>query len=155
MLEIIPAIDLRGGRCVRLYRGDFGRETVFGQDSVEMARHWQQLGASRLHVVDLDGARDGAPAQLALVERMVRAVQIPVELGGGLRRPDHVAAALQTGVERVILGTAAIGPDHQASAFRLACLEAYRGRVIVGLDARRGQLAVRGWTETTELDAFA
>src|SRR5205823_6294582 len=82
---VIPAIDLRGGRCVRLFQGDFARETVYGHDPVEMARRWEALGAGRLHVVDLDGARLGAPVQLPLAESMARAVRIPVELGGGLR----------------------------------------------------------------------
>src|SRR5689334_3535662 len=107
--EIIPAIDLRGGRCVRLFQGDFGRETVFGDDPVSMARHWEALGARRLHVVDLDGAREGAPRQLELVGRIAAAVSIPIELGGGLRQLDHVEAAFGAGADRVVLGTAAIG----------------------------------------------
>lgn len=158
MLEVIPAIDLRSGRCVRLLQGDFARETVFGHDPVGMARHWEGQGARRLHVVDLDGARLGAPAQLPLVADIVRAVGIPVELGGGLRRPADLEAAFATGVERVVIGTAAIdAEDGTASSrpFRDACQTTWANRVIIGLDARDGKLAVRGWTTTTEQDAFA
>jgi phosphoribosylformimino-5-aminoimidazole carboxamide ribotide isomerase len=156
MFEIIPAIDLRGGRCVRLFQGDFARETVFGHDPVEMARRWEALGAGRLHVVDLDGARLGVPAQLQLVEKMARAVRIPVELGGGLRTLEDVQRALAVGVERVVLGTSAIGGQDQgaARAFRGACLARAGERVVIGLDARDGRLAIRGWTETTRQDAL-
>jgi phosphoribosylformimino-5-aminoimidazole carboxamide ribotide isomerase len=155
-LEVIPAIDLRGGRCVRLFQGDFDRETVFGQDPSAMAQRWERLGAGRLHLVDLDGARAGQPVQLELVARVVRAVQIPVELGGGMRSVEHVEAALAVGVERVVLGTAAIGvgPDHPATRFRASCLDRFGERVVAGLDAREGLLAVRGWVETTALDVF-
>jgi phosphoribosylformimino-5-aminoimidazole carboxamide ribotide isomerase len=154
--EIIPAIDLREGRCVRLFQGDFGRETVFGDDPVGMARHWEALGATRLHVVDLDGAREGAPRQLELVGRIAAAVSIPIELGGGLRQLEHVEAALEAGVERVVLGTAAIGSDaSQAGAFRKSCAERFGARLVIGLDARDGKLAVKGWLETTEVDTFA
>lgn len=157
MFEIIPAIDIRGGRCVRLFQGDYSRETVYGDDPVAMARHWQRLGARRLHIVDLDGARQGAPAQLDLVARIARAVDVPIQLGGGLRTTADIAAALAAGVERVVVGTAAIqpGPASDPPAFRRACREQFGARVVLGLDARGGQLAVRGWTETTVLDVFA
>lgn len=157
MFELIPAIDLRGGRCVRLFQGDFDRETVFGHDPIAMARRWQGLGAERLHVVDLDGARAGEPLQLDLVARVADAVAIPVQLGGGLRRPEHVEAAFAAGVDRVILGTAAIGQgdDPGARAFRLSCLDRHGDRVVIGLDARDGRLAIQGWTESTGSDAFA
>jgi phosphoribosylformimino-5-aminoimidazole carboxamide ribotide isomerase len=151
---ILPAIDLRGGRCVRLYQGDYGRETVFGEDPVAMARHWERLGAAWLHVVDLDGARAGQPMQLELIATLAAAVGVPVQVGGGLRSLRDVESALAAGASRVVLGTAAIG-DGPARDFRLACLEKHGPRVVVGLDARAGQLAVRGWTETTGLDAFA
>jgi phosphoribosylformimino-5-aminoimidazole carboxamide ribotide isomerase len=156
MFEIIPAIDLRDGRCVRLLQGDFARETIYGDDPVAMARHWQSAGASRLHVVDLDGALEGEPVQLALVEEVVRAIRVPVQVGGGLRSLKHVDAALSIGVERVILGTAAIGRgnEQQAAAFRRECLVKHGGRVLIGLDARDGKLAVQGWNETTQQDVF-
>jgi phosphoribosylformimino-5-aminoimidazole carboxamide ribotide isomerase len=141
---------------VRLFQGDYARETVFGDDPVAMARRWASLGALRLHVVDLDGARAGRPMQLGLVSEMARAVSIPIELGGGLRSPEDLRAALEAGVERVVIGTAAIGngDDLDRQRFRSACRDELAGQVIVGLDARDGALAVRGWTETTRQDAF-
>lgn len=155
-LEIIPAIDLRGGRCVRLFQGDFGRETVFGQDPPAMAQRWAGLGARRLHLVDLDGARTGAPVQLDVVAAITRAVEIPIQLGGGMRAIEHLEAAFAAGVERIVLGTAAVGlgEDDPATRFRLDCLDRFGDRIVIGLDAREGNLAVRGWVETTALDAF-
>jgi phosphoribosylformimino-5-aminoimidazole carboxamide ribotide isomerase len=156
MFEIIPAIDLRGGRCVRLFQGDYARETVFGEDPVAMARYWAALGARRLHVVDLDGAREGRSVQLPLVGKMVQAVQIPIELGGGLRTLADLRSALAVGVERLVIGTAALGAGEGSAGerFRAACRKEMSGRVIVGLDARAGKLAVRGWTQTTQRDTF-
>ena len=110
--EVIPAIDLRGGQCVRLFQGDYARETVYSDDPAAMARHWRDLGATRLHVVDLDGARSGEQVNADAVRAIVAAVEIPVELGGGVRDLDTVASWLGAGVERVYLGTAAItNPD--------------------------------------------
>src|SRR2546427_4283937 len=102
-LEVIPAIDLRGGRCVRLYQGDYDKETVYGEDPVAMARHWCQLGAKRLHVVDLDGARTGLQLNADAVHAIVAAVSVPVQLGGGVRDIETVAGWLASGVERVLL----------------------------------------------------
>jgi phosphoribosylformimino-5-aminoimidazole carboxamide ribotide isomerase len=156
MFEIIPAIDLRAGRCVRLLQGDFARETVYGDDPIAMTRHWQELGAPRLHVVDLDGALAGAPVQLPLVEKIVRAAQIPIQFGGGLRNLQQVDAALNIGVDRVVLGTAAIGgrDGQPASAFRRGCLARHDGRIVIGLDARDGKLAIDAWKHTTQRDVF-
>jgi phosphoribosylformimino-5-aminoimidazole carboxamide ribotide isomerase len=141
VLELIPAIDLRGGRCVRLYQGDYSRETVYGEDPAAMARHWQSLGAPRLHVVDLDGARDGAQANAAAVRAIVEAVDVPVELGGGIRDLDTVERWLRAGIERVFLGTAAVtNPDLVPEA-----CASFPGRVAAGADARDGRIAVRGW----------
>ncbi|MDP9371659.1 MAG: HisA/HisF-related TIM barrel protein, partial [Chloroflexota bacterium] len=105
---VIPAIDLRGGRCVRLFQGDFACETVYGDDPVLMARRWQEAGAPTLHVVDLDGAREGRRAQAATVAAIASALAIPVQTGGGLRRLDDIAAAFDAGIARVVLGTAAL-----------------------------------------------
>src|SRR5688500_19832443 len=107
MFEIIPAIDIRGGKCVRLLQGDYDRETVFGEDPVEMARRWEGEGAARLHVVDLDAARSGEPANLTIVERISRAVRIPVQMGGGVRDRTAVLRALEAGIARAIVGTTA------------------------------------------------
>ena len=108
MFEILPAIDLRGGRCVRLVRGDYAQETVYGDDPVAMARRWEALGARRLHLVDLDGARDGVQANHEVVAEIARALAIPTQLGGGLRSREAIAQVLEAGVERAIIGTKAI-----------------------------------------------
>ena len=139
--EVIPAIDLRGGKCVRLFQGDYAKETVYGDDPVEMAQHWQELGATRLHVVDLDGARSGYQANSAAVRAIVNAVSIPVELGGGVRDLDIVSNWLKAGVERVFLGTVAV-TDHDLAA---AACKRFAGHVAAGADAREGRIAVRGW----------
>lgn len=150
---VIPAIDLRAGRCVRLVQGDFDRERMYDEDPVQVARAWQQRGAPWLHVVDLDGAKAGYPAQLELVARIVAAVPgLPVQLGGGLRTIEHLEAAFAAGVARVVLGTAAVeSPELLAQA-----VERYGGdRVVLGIDARRGRVAVRGWLELTDMPADA
>lgn len=147
-MEILPAIDLRGGRCVRLLQGDYARETVFADDPAAMARHWESLGATRLHVVDLEGAKEGRPCQLDTVAAIARAVQIPVELGGGIRNEEAARQALAAGVDRVILGSAAL--DRAMAAHLAATLGE---QLIGGIDARDGKVAVRGWLETTEVRA--
>ena len=147
---VIPAIDLRGGRCVRLLQGDFARETVYGDDPVQMALRWQAAGATMLHVVDLDGAKAGYAAQAAIVSAIAQALTIPVELGGGLRSLDHLAAAFAGGVARVVLGTAAI----EDRGLLTAALDRWGAeRIGLGLDAREGLVATRGWIETTAVRA--
>lgn len=148
-MEIIPAIDLKDGRCVRLYQGDFAQQTVYGDDPVAMARRWVDLGATRLHVVDLDGARSGRPTNTAAVLAIVQAAGVPVQLGGGLRREEDVVAALALGVERVILGTAAV--EQTGLVARLVAR--FGAQVIVGVDARNGMVATAGWTETADVSA--
>jgi phosphoribosylformimino-5-aminoimidazole carboxamide ribotide isomerase len=143
--EIIPAIDLRGGKCVRLLQGDYDRETVYGEDPAAMALHWQQLGAKRLHVVDLDGARSGKQANADAVSAIVNAVSIPVQLGGGVRDIDVVSHWLAAGVDRVFLGTLAVTDPELA---RVACRR-FEGHVAAGADARDGMIAVRGWEESS------
>ena len=140
-MEIIPAIDLRGGKCVRLYMGDYDKETVYGDDPVEVARRWQEQGARRLHVVDLDGALLGEPANLDVISNIVRSVNVPVQVGGGIRRILTAERLLQLGVARVILGTAAVDdPNLVAEACRC-----FGEAVVVSLDAQNGVVAVRGW----------
>jgi phosphoribosylformimino-5-aminoimidazole carboxamide ribotide isomerase len=146
---LIPAIDLREGRCVRLYQGDYARETSYSDDPVAVARSWVASGAALLHVVDLDGARSGRPEQLDVVAR-IAVLGVPVELGGGLRTEADVAAAISAGVNRVILGTAAIeNPSLLASSVADYGAE----RVILGVDARRGMVATRGWESTSGVQA--
>ncbi len=147
-MEIIPAIDIKDGRCVRLYQGDYEQVTVFDYDPVAVARRWEKLGAQRLHVVDLDGAKAGRPANAQIVFAIVRAVSIPVQLGGGLRDQSAVDAALNLGVDRAILGTAAI----RDSALIARLVEQYGGRVAVSVDARDGWVAAQGWTETSQVE---
>lgn len=143
---IYPAIDLRGGRCVRLIEGDFSRETVFDDDPAEAARRWADAGAEWLHVVDLDGAVVGEPVNGEGIRRIRQAVDIPIQLGGGLRLEEHISAAFDHGVDRVILGTAAIrSPDLVTAAAK-----AWPDRVAVGLDARDGRLAAGGWLDQTD-----
>jgi len=146
--ELIPAIDLRGGRAVRLFQGDYDRETVFSDDPVAIARRWEAEGATRLHVVDLDGARSGEPVNRPVIERILDDATIPVQVSGGLRDAEAVERVLAAGAARAILGTVLTDP-------RLArpLLERFGDRVIAGIDARDGRVAVRGWRETLELDA--
>ena len=150
MFEVIPAIDLKDGRAVRLVQGDFDQATVYGDDPPAVARRWQDTGAARVHVVDLDGSKAGSPVQLDTVRAIVGAVSVPVQLGGGLRSLEHVQAALDAGVERVIIGTAAL----EDPAFLDAALARFGERIVGGVDARDGKVAVRGWVETSGTDAI-
>jgi phosphoribosylformimino-5-aminoimidazole carboxamide ribotide isomerase len=147
--EIIPAIDIRAGKCVRLFQGDYAQETVFGEDPVEMARRWEAEGASRLHVVDLDAARSGEPVNLPIVERIAAALAIPVQMGGGVRDRAAVVRTLEAGVQRAIIGTAAAADPEAARAL----FSEFTDRLILGLDARDGKVAVAGWRETTDWEA--
>jgi phosphoribosylformimino-5-aminoimidazole carboxamide ribotide isomerase len=141
--EVIPAIDLRGGHCVRLYQGDYARETVYDADPEAVALRWQSLGAKRLHVVDLDGARSGEQVNAEAVRRIIEAVSIPVELGGGVRDIETIARWVEAGLDRVYLGTAAVtNPELVAQA----CAR-FPGRVAAGADARDGRITMRGWEE--------
>lgn len=148
-MEVIPAIDIRGGRCVRLEQGDFSRETVFSDDPAEVARRWQEAGARRIHVVDLDGARQGRPMNERQVRRILAAVSIPVQLGGGLRDLAAISRYLEAGVERVVLGTAAVRDE----ATLLEALARFRQRIVVGVDARQGVVVIEGWTQSSGLPA--
>ncbi len=145
--ELIPAIDLKGGRCVRLKQGRMEDETVYGEDPAAMARRWEKAGAPRLHVVDLDGAVAGRPENRKAIAAIVKAVSIPVQLGGGLRTLASMEEALALGVDRIVLGSVAVqNPKLVAEACRR-----FPGRVLAGLDAKHGRVAVHGWQETTPL----
>ncbi len=148
-MELWPAIDLRGGRCVRLAQGDYTRETVFGEDPVANVREFVAAGARRLHVVDLDGAKDGVPTQAALIGRMVAAAGAPVQLGGGVRSRETAAGYLAAGVARVVIGSLAIERPEVLEALA----REFPGRIVLGLDAREGLVATRGWLETSTLRA--
>lgn len=148
-MEIIPAIDLRGGKCVRLYQGDYNQETIFSEDPVDTARHWRSLGARRLHIVDLDGAAKGEVCHFDAISSIVAAVNIPVEVGGGIRTLESIKVLLGAGVERVILGTAAI---ENRDTVKEACRR-FGERIIAGVDARDGFVATRGWLESSKVKA--
>ena len=148
---IIPAIDLKDGRCVRLVQGDFARATVYGNDPVGMASLWKAKGAERLHVVDLDGSLAGVPRHADAIRAIVTATGLPVQVGGGIREMQTVEAYLGMGVRWVILGTAAL---RDPEFVRKACRE-FPDRVILGIDAIGGRVAVQGWTQTREETAVA
>jgi phosphoribosylformimino-5-aminoimidazole carboxamide ribotide isomerase len=140
---------LRNGKCVRRYQGDYSRETVFSENPLEVALQWQSLGAPRIHLVDLDGAAAGEVANLEIIETIATAVLVPVQLGGGIRTLETITKLLKMGVERVILGTAAV---ENSGLVEEACRK-YAESIIVSIDAREGQVATRGWLEKTRLKA--
>lgn len=148
--DVIPAIDLRGGRCVRLRQGDFAAETRYGDDPVAMARRWQSEGGSRLHVVDLDGAARGARAHGSVIAEICAGLEIPVQVGGGLRDLEVIADVLAAGADRAILGTAAVA---NPELLVRAC-ERHPGKIAVGIDQRDGRVAVSGWLEEGEASAL-
>jgi phosphoribosylformimino-5-aminoimidazole carboxamide ribotide isomerase len=152
MFAPIPAVDIRGGRCVRLVQGDFARETSYADDPAEMARHWQAEGAQRLHVVDLDGARDGICSNADVIRRVLSSVDIPVQVGGGIRSLETARALLDDGADRVVVGTAAAEHPETLSTW-VDALGAER--LIVGVDARDGRVVTRGWLQTTEVTVLS
>lgn len=145
-MVIIPAIDIKDGKCVRLLQGDFNRVTVYADDPVEMAKTWRRRGAERLHVVDLDGSKEGGPVNGEVIERIARAVDVTVQVGGGIRCMETVERYLTAGVGRVILGTAVL----KNRDFVIEACRCFPGRIILGIDARDGMVAVEGWLEQTE-----
>ncbi len=149
-MRIWPAIDLRGGKCVRLRQGDYRRETVFGEDPAAMARHWAGQGAECLHLVDLDGARSGQVENWASIEAIVGAVDIPCELGGGVRDEATIQRLFDQGIARVVIGTLAL---KQPAWFRQMCRK-FPERIALGLDARQGAVATEGWLETSGTSAL-
>lgn len=148
-MQIWPAIDLCGGKCVRLKQGDFSRETVFGEDPVAMARHWVSQGAECLHLVDLDGARAGVLGNESSTLAIVREVGVPCELGGGIRDEVTIQRLLSAGLFRLVVGTQAI---RQADWFRQMCRR-FPGKLVLGIDSRDGRVATHGWLQTSEMDA--
>ena len=149
-MEVIPAIDLRGGKCVRLYQGDYERETVYSNDALEVAAAWSELGAKRLHIVDLDGARSGAPANLDVVAGIVSSVATPLQFGGGVRTLETAKAVVGLGVDRIILGSAATtSPELIPAILR----DLHSDAVVVSVDARDGYVATEGWTKASSIAA--
>jgi phosphoribosylformimino-5-aminoimidazole carboxamide ribotide isomerase len=147
---IIPAIDLKDGRCVRLRQGNMAAETIYSDDVPSVARRWQQQGASLIHVVDLNGAVDGEPRNFPQIEAVLKTVSVNVQVGGGIRTMETIQRYLRAGVSRVVLGTAAL---MDRAFLEQACLEFPR-RIVLGLDARDGRLAVKGWTAVSATRAI-
>ena len=146
---VIPAVDIKGGRCVRLEQGEADRETVYGDDPAAPAKRWADAGAERIHVVDLDGAFDGRPKNAEAVRAILAAVDVPIEVGGGIRTPEAAAELIEAGAARVVVGTrAAEDPE-----FLRALANAHPGKINLGLDAKDGYVAVKGWVETGGLRA--
>ena len=148
-MEVIPSIDLKGGRCVRLYQGDYAKETVFSDDPLGTAQRWESLGASRLHVVDLDGAASGEPHHLPIVAKIAAALGIPVQVGGGIRQIGTIEQYVKAGIKRVVLGTAAV---ENPALVKEAC-HVFSDAIVLGVDARDGLVAVRGWQDKTLVSA--
>lgn len=150
-MQVIPAIDLRGGCCVRLRQGDYHQETIFGDDPAAMAAHWEAEGATRLHLVDLDGAKAGKPVNVEAVRAILGRVSIPCQLGGGVRDETTIAAWLDSGVERVIVGTQAL----RDPAWFRTMAERFPRQLVLGLDARDGRVATEGWLDVSSVEATA
>jgi len=148
--ELIPAIDLKGGKCVRLQEGIASRATEYSDDPLSMALHWQEQGAQRLHLVDLDGAFAGEAAHVGLAKSIFQGLKIPVQFGGGLRTLDQIARILDLGAQRAIVGTVAV--DHPEIVEQAVCR--FPEAIVVGIDARRGRVALRGWVDQTSLTAI-
>jgi phosphoribosylformimino-5-aminoimidazole carboxamide ribotide isomerase len=149
-MDIIPAIDLKGGRCVRLYQGDFDKVTVFSDDPAEIARRWEGEGARRIHVVDLDGAKGGRRINLEALTNILSAVHVPVQSSGGIRTYEDAQQALDMGVDRVVLGTVAV---EESDLVAKLCQDFGREKLIVSADARDGKVTTWGWVESTQLEA--
>jgi phosphoribosylformimino-5-aminoimidazole carboxamide ribotide isomerase len=145
---LYPAIDIRGGKAVRLTEGDFGRETAYHDDPVDAALRFAEAGVKIIHVVDLDGARKGSPVNVKTIRRIADAVPFPIEVGGGLRDAESIADLLRAGAERIVIGTAAMRDPE----FLARMLEAHPERVVVSVDARGGKISLAGWSEPTDVD---
>lgn len=146
---IIPAIDLKDGQCVRLFQGDFKQVTVYSENPVEIARQWQQQGAERIHIVDLDGSLVGVPRNMEVISSIINAVGIPVQVGGGVRDMKTIGTYLKMGAGWVILGTMALKDRN----FVADVCKTFRGKIILGIDANDGKIAIQGWTEQTSASA--
>ena len=145
-MEIIPAIDLRNGKCVRLFQGDYEKETIFSDDPISVALRWQSEGARRLHIVDLDGAAQGKPVNLDTIEDIVAAIDIPVQVGGGIRSIETIEQLFAAGVERAIMGTVAV---EKPDLVKEAC-QRFSDRIIISIDARDRLVATRGWLQKSD-----
>ena len=150
-MEVIPAIDLKSGRCVRLYQGDYQQETIYSDDPISVALAWQEQGAPRLHLVDLDGAAQGRPVNLKVTAEIIRRLSIPVQVGGGIRDRETAERLLAAGADRVVIGTAAI---EEPSLVADLCRGHGGDRVVVAVDGRDGRVAIKGWTQQTTVSSL-
>jgi phosphoribosylformimino-5-aminoimidazole carboxamide ribotide isomerase len=148
-MVIIPAIDIKNGLCVRLLQGNFNQVTVYSEDPVEVAKQWQEQGAERIHIVDLDGSLAGVPRNRDIIQRIVTVVEVPVQVGGGIRDMRTIETYLEMGVQWLILGTMAL----KDRKFVADACSTFRGRIILGIDAKDGKIAIQGWTEQTSMPA--
>ena len=151
-MEVIPAIDLKDGRCVRLYQGDYSQEQVFSDDPVEVALRWEELGAPRLHIVDLDGAATGQPGNLEVIGAIAAQATVPLQVGGGVRDLETATRLVEMGASRVVLGTIAV---EEPALVTVALERLGPEAVVVSVDARNGQVALRGWREQSQVSALA
>ena len=150
MFEIIPAVDIINGKCVRLTQGRYNAETVYSADPLEMAKKWEAAGAARLHIIDLDGARTGLPGNIALIKKMAGEVKIPLQVGGGIRNISVIKELLDAGVNRVILGTTAVNNPNTLAKF----CEAFGEQIAVAVDVKNGKIATEGWAKFSNKDVF-
>jgi len=148
-MKIIPAIDIKGGKCVRLYQGQMDQETIYSDNPVEMAGSWADAGAEMLHIVDLDGAVEGTPVNIDIICQIIKSLKIPVQVGGGIREIPTAGKYIDSGAARVVLGTAAV--SYTGLVHFLA--EAFPGKIVLSLDASDGMVAIKGWQEVTDTDA--
>jgi len=149
MFEVIPAVDIKGGKCVRLYQGRADREKVYFENPVEVAKRWEEEGAKRIHVVDLDGAFEGIPKNIKIVEEIVKTVSVPVQFGGGVRTVKALERLFEAGVDRVVVGTVAV---ERPELFE-EMVRRFPGKIVLGIDAKNGLVTTRGWVEVTEFSA--
>ncbi|MFA6549099.1 MAG: 1-(5-phosphoribosyl)-5-[(5-phosphoribosylamino)methylideneamino]imidazole-4-carboxamide isomerase [Candidatus Margulisiibacteriota bacterium] len=150
MFEIIPAIDIINGKCVRLTQGRYSAETVYSADPLEIAKKWEAAGAARLHIIDLDGARTGLPKNIALIKNIAHAVKIPLQVGGGIRNISVIKELLDAGVDRIILGTTAVNNPNTLAKF----CEAFGEQLAVAVDVKNGKIATEGWAKLSNKDVF-
>ena len=150
IFEIIPAIDIIDGKCVRLEQGDYSKETIFCENPIEVAQNWEKIGAKRIHIIDLDGAKAGQPINLDLIDKIVKNISIPVQLGGGIRNMENISKIFSLGVDRIILGSAAV---MNTDLVKKSC-EKYGNKIIISLDSKKGEIAIEGWTQETGISIF-
>ncbi|MCL0031904.1 1-(5-phosphoribosyl)-5-[(5-phosphoribosylamino)methylideneamino]imidazole-4-carboxamide isomerase [Dehalococcoidia bacterium] len=150
-MDIIPAVDVKDGKCVRLYQGDYDKETVFSTDPVSVAAGWQDMGAERIHIVDLDGASSGSQLNFQIIQRIISSLTIPVQVGGGIRTESNVATMMDIGVDRVVLGTIAV---ENKELVRSILNRFGEESVVVGIDVRDDLVSIKGWKESTIVSSF-